>query len=68
MNKIGNDFSVSTSGLSEALQRSASALKVSGNDLAESVALITAGNQVVQDTDMTGAGMRTIALRLTGTK
>lgn len=44
LNKIGNDFSISTSGLSEALQSSASALKTSGNDLAESLAILTAGN------------------------
>ena len=32
----------------------------------EAVALITAGNAVVQDSDSVGTGMQTIALRLTG--
>ena len=32
----------------------------------EAVALITAGNAVVQDADSVGTGMQTIALRLTG--
>jgi len=53
--------------LSEALQSSASALKTSGNDLAESLAILTAGNQVVQDPSKVGSGARTIALRLAGT-
>ena len=34
----------------------------------EALALITAGNAVVQDANKVGTGMRTIALRLTGTK
>ena len=38
------------------------------NDMDEAVALITAGNLITQDTDQVGAAMRTIALRLTGTK
>jgi len=49
LNKVGNDFSISTSGLAEALQRSASALTTSGNSLEESIGIITAANQVVQD-------------------
>lgn len=32
------------------------------------IALMTAGNAVVQDPTSVGAGLRTIALRLTGTK
>lgn len=62
-----NNFSISTDGLASALQRSASALKTVGNNIDESIGLITAGNQVVQDPESVGAAMRTIALRLTGT-
>lgn len=68
LNKIGNNFSISTSGLSEALQRSAASLTVAGNDLQESVALVTAGNMIVQNPENVGTGLRTIALRLSGTK
>ena len=68
LNEVGNNYSISTSGAAEALQASASALKTAGNDMDEALALVTAGNQVVQDTSKTGAGLRTIALRLTGTK
>lgn len=62
-----NNFSISTDELASALQRSASALKTAGNNIDESIGLITAGNQVVQDPESVGAAMRTIALRLTGT-
>ena len=66
LNEVGNNYSISTNGLAVALQKSASALKTAGNDMNEAVALITAGNAVVQDADSVGTGMQTIALRLTG--
>ena len=68
LNQIGNNFAISTDGLASALQDSASALKTAGSDIDESIALITAGNAVTQDPEKVGAGIRTIALRLTGTK
>lgn len=68
LNTVGNNYAISTDGLATALQKSASALKTASNDMDEAIALITAGNAVVQDPDSVGAAMRTIALRLTGTK
>ena len=68
LNNIGNNYSISTDGLATALQRSASALRTAGNDMDEAVALVTAGNAVVQNPDSVGAGLRTIALRITGTE
>lgn len=56
LNQVGNNFSISTDGLATALQRSASALTTAGNDMDEAVALVTAGNAVVQDPDSVGAG------------
>lgn len=68
LNNIGNNYSIATDGIATALQKSASALKTANNDIDESIALITAGNAVVQDPDSVGAGIRTIALRIQGTK
>lgn len=68
LNNVGNNFSISTEGLATALQTSAAALKVAGNDINEAVALITAGNAIVQDPSQVGAGMRTISLRILGTE
>lgn len=41
---------------------------MAGNDINEAVALITAGNAIVQDPSQVGAGMRTISLRILGTE
>ena len=68
MNNIGNRYSISTDGLATALKTSASALKTAGNDLDEAIALTTAGNAIAQDPASVGSGLRTISLRLTGTK
>ncbi len=68
LNNVGNNFSISTDGLATALQTSASALVTAGADIDKSIALITAGNAVVQDPASVGAGVRTIALRLMGTE
>lgn len=56
LNEVGNNYSISTDGLATALQRSASALKTAGNDMDEAIALVTAGNQVVQNPESVGAG------------
>lgn len=49
-----NNFAISSSGIGEALQRSASALAEAGNTLEESIGLVTAMNTVVQDPDSVG--------------
>lgn len=46
-NEVGNNFAISSTGIGEAMQRSASALYEAGNTIDESVALITAANSVV---------------------
>ena len=68
LNNIGNNYSIATDGIAEALQRSASSLTTAGNTLDEAIALVTAGNSVVQDPESVGAGLRTISLRLVGTE
>ena len=54
LNEIGNNYAISTSEAATALQSSASALKTAGNDMDEALALITAGNAVVQDANKVG--------------
>lgn len=68
LNNIGNKYSISTDGLATALKTSASALTTANNDMDKAVAIITAGNAIVQNPDSVGAGARTIALRLAGTE
>ena len=47
MNEVSNNFAISSGGIGEALQRSASSLAAANNTLDESIALITAANTVV---------------------
>lgn len=67
-NYVGNNFAISSVGIGEALKRSAAALAQSNNDLAESIALVTAGNNVIQDPDAVGTALKTLSLRLSTTK
>jgi len=46
-NEVGNSFAISSTGIGEAMQRSASALYEAGNTIDESIALITGANSVV---------------------
>ena len=46
-NEVGNNFAISSTGIGEAMQRSASALYEAGNTIDESIALITGANSVV---------------------
>lgn len=68
INKLGNDFPISTQGLATALQDGAASLTTAGNSFYEAAALVTAGNRITQDPSKVGKAMRTIALRLTGTE
>ena len=53
-NQVGNEFSITSKGIGDALQRSASALSEGGNSIDESIGLITAANSVVQDPESVG--------------
>ena len=53
-NEVGNRFSITSKGIGEALKRSASALAEGGNSLDESIGIITAANEVVQDPESVG--------------
>lgn len=47
-NEVGNNFAITSAGIGEALQRSASALYEAGNTIDESIGLVTAANSVVE--------------------
>lgn len=67
-NHTSNNFAISSAGIGEAMQRSASALKEAGSTIEESVALITAANSVVQDPMKVGNALKTLSLRMRGAK
>lgn len=53
-NEVSNNFAISSGGIGEALQRSASSLAAANNTLDESIALITAANEVTQNPEKVG--------------
>ena len=53
-NEVGNNFSITSAGIGEALQRSASALYEANNSIDESIALVTAANSVIQNPEQVG--------------
>ena len=63
-----NNFAITSAGIGDAMQRSASALKEGGNTIDESIALITAANSVIQNPEQVGTALKTLALRLRGAK
>lgn len=67
-NEVGNKFAITSQGIGEALRLSASALSEGGNSLDESIGLITAANEVVNDPSSVGTALKTLTLRLRGSK
>lgn len=68
LNKVSNEFPASAGGLGESLRRSSSALSAAGNNIAESVALITAADAVLMDPASTGTMMKTVSAYLRASK
>lgn len=58
-NEVGNRFAITSQGIGEALRLSASALSEGGNSLDESIGLITAANEVVNDPSSVGTALKT---------
>ena len=67
-NEVGNNFAIDSKGVGDALMRSASALSAAGNDVNESIGLITAANEVVQDPETVGTALKTLTMRLRAAK
>ena len=67
-NEVSNRFAISSGGIGTAMQDGASALKTAGNDIDESIAMIAAANEIVQDPSQVGNAMKTLSLRILGNK
>lgn len=67
-NIVGNEFAISSTGIGEALLNSASALAAAGNSLDESIALITAANEVIQNPEKVGTAMKTLSMYIRAAK
>lgn len=68
LNKLGNEFATDAKSLGEGLSVSASALSMAGNDLNQTLALITGGTEITQNARETGNAIKVISLRIRGMK
>ena len=68
MNEVANNFAISSGGIGEALQRSASSMAAANNTIDETIAMITAANEVAQNPEKVGNAMKTISMRIRGAK
>ena len=67
-NEVSNNFAINSGGIGEALKRSAAAFNAANTDLNKSIALITAGNEIVQSPEKVGTMWQTVSARIRGTK
>ena len=67
-NEVGNNFAISSAGIGEAMQRSASAMKAANNTIEETIALITAANTIVQNPESVGTTLKTVSMYLRAAK
>lgn len=65
-NEVGNNFAISSGGIGDALQRSAASLAAANNSIDESIALVVAANNVVQNPETVGTMWKTVAMRIRG--
>ena len=68
LNIVGNNFAISSDGIASGLQRSASTLVAAGNSLEQSIAMLAAGNKVIQDPEALGNALKVLSMRIRGTK
>ena len=67
LNKIGNNYAISTADLASSLTRSSAALVAAGNSMEEAVALTAAANTIIQDADSVGNALKVVSMRIRGT-
>ena len=68
INKVSNDFAVTSDDIISSLKRSSAALSVAGNDVKQSISLSTVANEVVQDASKVGNALKTISARIQSVK
>lgn len=68
LNFAGNNYAIGSDGVAEALKRGGTVLSEYGVSLGDTVALITAANEAIQNPEKVGNGMKSIAINLAGMK
>lgn len=68
LNKLGNEFATDSASLGEGLKKSASALSLAGNDINQTLAMITGGTEITQNASEMGNALKVLSMRLRGMK
>lgn len=66
LNYVGNNYGITSGGIGEILQRSAASMAAANTDLIKTIALGTAGNEIINNPEKVGNGLKTLAMRLRG--
>lgn len=66
INFVGNNYAISSAGVAEAIQNGGTVLANYGVSLADSIGLITAANEPLQDPKKVGNGLKSIAINFAG--
>ena len=66
VNVLGNSFALENQSVLDGMQKAASALSVMGTDYQDAFALFTGAQEVLQDADRVGNGLKTVAMRVRG--
>ena len=67
LNTIGNNYAISTADLAQSLTKSSGSLVAANGTLEEAVALTATANTIIQDADVVGTALKTVAMRIRGT-
>lgn len=66
VNVLGNNFAEENSDILNGMQKAASALSAMGTSYEDAFALFTGAQEVIQDADRVGNGLKTVAMRIRG--
>lgn len=68
LNKLGNEFATDAASLGDGLSKSASALHLAGNDINETLAMLTGGTEITQNASEMGNTLKVLSMRIRGMK
>jgi TP901 family phage tail tape measure protein len=68
LNKLGNEFATDAKSLGEGLRNAASSMAVAGNDINQTLAILTGGGEITQNVGELANSLRVASMRLRGMK
>lgn len=63
-NEVANNFSINTADLASGTKRTAAVMNAAGNDMYETVGILTSANEIIQNIEKTSSGVNVIMQRI----